>query len=197
MDTAGELEYPGLLTGKVVAIADGDTLTVLVDQKEVKVRVHGIDCPERGQPFGTRAKQFTADQAFGKVVSVEVIDTDRYGRTVGRVTLSTGDDLSASLVEHGMAWHYVKYAPDDKELAALDVAARQGKVGLWLDSKPIPPWEWRNGERGETEPADATGYWLNTESNVRHNSACKHYRATKQGRECRADEGKACGFCGG
>ena len=65
----------------------------------------------------------------------------------------------------------------------------QGKVGLWSDSKPpIPPWEWRKGERGETEPADAAGYWLNIESNVRHNSTCKHYRATKSGRECRAVE---------
>ena len=114
------------------------------------------------------------------------------------MTLRGDLDLSELLVEHGFAWHYVQYAPDDKQLAAFEVTARQSKLGLWSDSKPpIPPWEWRKGERGETEPADATGYWLSTESNVRHNSTCKHYRATKQGRECRADEGKACGVCGG
>jgi len=180
-----------------VSVADGDTLTVLVDQKRIKVRVHGIDCPEGGQPFGTEAKQFTTDRALDVAVSVKAIDTDQYGRTVGRVGLSTGGDLSELLVQHGLAWHFVRYAPDDERLAVLETAARQGKFGLWSDSKPIPPWEWRKGERGETEPADATGYWLNTGSNVRHNSSCKHYRATKRGRECQADEGKACGICGG
>ena len=115
-DKAEEAEH---LTGKVVSVADGDTLTVLVDQREVKVRVHGIDCPETGQPFGTKAKQFTSGQVFGKVVSVKVIETDRDGLTVGRVILPSDVDLSALLVEHGMAWHYVKNASDDEQLAAL------------------------------------------------------------------------------
>ena len=187
------------LAGKVVAVANGDILTIrLDDEKLATIRVYGIDCPERGQPFGTKAKQFTADRAFGKSISVKVVDTDRYGRMVGRVELPGGDDLSELLVQNGMAWHYVKYAPDDEQLALLEAAARQGKIGLWSDSQtPIPPWEWRKGERGETEPADSTGYWLSTGTGVRHNSTCKNYRATKNGRECRADEGKACGICGG
>ncbi len=86
------------LTGKVVAVADGDTLTLLVDQKEIRIRVSGIDCPERGQPFGTRAKKFTGDHAFGQLVTVNVLDHDRYGRTIGRVALPDGTDLSKLLV---------------------------------------------------------------------------------------------------
>ncbi len=125
-----ELEDANHLSGKAVSVADGDTLTILIDQKQVKVRVHGIDCPENGQPFGEKAKQLAADRAFGEPVLVKVVDTDRYGRTVGRVELPGGDDLSELLVQHGMAWHYARYAPDDEQLAALEAAARQGKVGL-------------------------------------------------------------------
>jgi len=106
--------------------------------------------------------------------------------------------IEARSVKDGLAWHYVEHAPDDKRLAAIEAEARKSKRGLWSDSKtPISPWDWRQGERGEDEPPDATGYWLDTESNVRHNSRCQHYRATKQGRECGAEEGKACEMCGG
>ena len=156
-EKATKLEYPDQLTGKVAAVADGDTLTILVDRKEIEVRVHGIDCPEDGQPFGTEAKQFTTNRALGRAVSVKAIDTDQHGRTVGRVILSDESDLSELLVKHGMAWHYLQHAPDDETLASLEAAARQGKAGLWSDSKPpIPPWDWREGQRGEAEPADGT-----------------------------------------
>lgn len=131
-------------SGKVVGVADGDTLTVLVDEKEIKVRLHGIDCPERGQPYGAKAKTFTGDRAFGQVVTVRVIDHDRYGRTVGRVVLPDGADLSALLVGHGLAWHYVQYAPDDEQLASLEKVARQENREIWSDPvPPIPPWDWR------------------------------------------------------
>jgi hypothetical protein len=96
------------------------------------------------------------------------------------------------LVKEGLAWHYVKYS-DSKELAAAEKGARQAKAGLWSDPAAVPPWEYRAKKR-----APATGErWLNTSSNVRHNSTCKYFRKTKRGRHCEADEGKACGICGG
>ena len=93
------------LTGKVVGIADGDTVTVLVDgHKQVKVRLHGVDCPERGQPFGNRAKQFTSELCFGNSVTVRVSDTDKYGRAIGEVTTANGTNVNVALVENGLGW---------------------------------------------------------------------------------------------
>ena len=136
-----------ILTGKVVSVADGDTITFLVNETQHRIRLHGIDCPEGGQPFGTKAKQFTSELAFGQTVTARVVDTDRYGRLVCRVTLPDGKDLSAELVRAGLAWWYQRYAPDDKELAKLEIEAREAKRGLWADPKPVPPWEWRKVRR--------------------------------------------------
>jgi micrococcal nuclease len=102
---------PEPLTGKVVIIADGDTITILVDRTQHRIRLDSIDCPERGQPFGTRAKQFTSKAVFGEVVTVRVTDKDRYGRYVGRVVYQGKDakekpvtlDLSQELVRNGLA----------------------------------------------------------------------------------------------
>ncbi len=191
---------PETLTGKVVSITGGDTLTVLVEKVQHKIRVEGIDCPERKQPYGTKAKQFTGSLAFGKVVTVRVSTRDRYGRLVARVAVPDGKDLSAELVKAGFAWHYKRYSKD-KQLAALEVEARKARVGLWVDAKPIPPWEWRRAKRGKGKadkpPADGSGgYWLTSSSGVRHNSTCRWYRKSK-GRQCGPNEGKPCGVCGG
>jgi len=196
-----------ILAGKVVAIADGDTLTVLVGTNQHTIRLHGIDCPESGQPFGTRAKEFTSSAAFGKTVSVETVDVDQYGRTVGRVLLPDGSDLGQQLVKAGLAWWYVYYTPNDTTLAGLEKAARAARVGLWGDAGPVPPWEWRRGTRIATASpatprpppgvAGTGGYWLNTATGTRHNSGCQHYRNTKAGRECGPADGKACETCGG
>ena len=132
-----------LLTGKVVRVADGDTITLLVDETQHRIRLHGADCPERGQPFGTRAKQFTSNLVFGQTVTVRVVDVDRYKRLVCRVTLPEGRDLSEELVRAGLAWWYKHYAPDDKMLARLETDAREAKRGLWADPNPVPPWQWR------------------------------------------------------
>ena len=145
---------PETLTGKVVSIADGDTFTVLAEKVQHKIRVEGIDCPERRQPFGTKARQFTGKLAFGKVVTVRVVTTDRYGRLIARVVMPDGKDLSAELVKAGLAWHYKRYSKD-KQLAALEVEARKARVGLWVDAKPIPPWEWRRGEEGQGQGRQA------------------------------------------
>lgn len=131
-------------SGKVVKIADGDTITVLKDgHDQVKVRLYGVDAPEKAQPFGARAKQFTGDHVAGKMVVVKVHDRDRYGRTVAEIMMPDGKSLNRELVRAGMAWHYVQYAKSDRELAALEQEARQARRGLWSEPNPMPPWEWR------------------------------------------------------
>jgi len=101
--------HANTLEGKVVGITDGDTVTVLVDRREVKVRVAGIDAPEKKQAFGQRSKEHLSDCAFGKAVAVEWSKTDRYGRTIGKV-LADGVDCGLRQIQHGMAWHYKAYA---------------------------------------------------------------------------------------
>jgi len=134
------------LEGNVVKIADGDTLTLLTStNQQVKIRLTGIDTPEKRQPFGKRAKQALAKLAFQKQVLVEVETKDRYGRTVG-VVFVDGQNVNAELVRQGMAWVYRKYT-SDKRLYTLESEAKQAKRGLWLDENPIPPWEWRRGRR--------------------------------------------------
>jgi endonuclease YncB( thermonuclease family) len=128
--------------GRVVGITDGDTITVLHDGRPEVVRLHGIDAPEKGQPFGMRAKQFTAGLAFGQTVLVRVKDRDRYGRAVGEVTLPDGRSLNQELVRAGYAWWFRRYSGDVR-LATLEARACTGRLGLWVDPHPVPPWEWR------------------------------------------------------
>ena len=134
------------LTGRVVGVSDGDTITILVGKQTTKVRLYGIDCPEKSQDFGSRAKEFTSLEAFGKPVTVEVKDTDRYGRQVGIVTLPDGRNLNYELVRTGMAWWYRHYSDDDS-LRILEQAARDAKLGLWSMENPTPPWEFRKQRR--------------------------------------------------
>ena len=129
--------------GHVVAITDGDTLRVLRKREQVRVRLHGIDAPERKQPFGTRARQYAGDLAHEKLVRVEVKKTDRYGRAVGVIILPDGRNLNHEMVRAGFAWWVQEYAPRDKSLARLEQDARKAKRGLWTDDAPVPPWEYR------------------------------------------------------
>ena len=125
-------------SGKVVGVSDGDTITVLRNRTPIKVRLHGIDCPEIGQDFGSRAKAFTSELVFGQVVKVVPWDTDRYGRTVADVILVDGRILNHELVRGCLAWRYRKYAPDIGTLAELEAAARDAKRGLWSQPNPRP-----------------------------------------------------------
>ncbi len=136
-------------TYKVVGVSDGDTITVLHDGKAERIRLHGIDCPEKRQAFGNRAKQFTSTLVFGTTVTVQVMDRDRYGRTVGVVLLPDGRSLNHELVRAGFAWWYWRYTPDDETLAQLEREARAAKRGLWADPNPVPPWTWRTMRRRE------------------------------------------------
>lgn len=144
-------------TGRVVGVTDGDTVVVLVDKHERKVRLHGIDAPEQRQDFGTRAKQFASDRAFGKTVRVEMQYRDRYGRDVGIVHLEDGAILNHDLVQAGMAWWYERYAPDDQTLKRLHEEARDARRGLWSHPEPQAPWEFRarrTAERSRVNTGD-------------------------------------------
>ncbi len=131
-------------TGRVVGVSDGDTITVLTKGKPIRIRLHGIDCPEKRQAFGKRAKQFTSRLTYGKEVTVKDLGQDRYGRTIGDVILPDGRVLNQELVKAGFAWWYRRYAPDDDMLKQLEREARAVKRGLWADAEPVPPWEWRS-----------------------------------------------------
>ena len=133
--------------GKVVAITDGDTYKLLKpDSTVVRIRVANIDCPERKQPFSTRAKQFTADAIFGKQVKIIVLKTDRYGRLVANTIYDQDKVLSHELLKHGLAWHYLQYSKDSL-LQSLEDTARLEKIGLWSDENAIAPWLWRRPKK--------------------------------------------------
>jgi micrococcal nuclease len=127
---------------RVVGISDGDTISVMHDGRAEKVRLNGVDCPEKWQAFGQRAKQFTSKLAFGKDVTVKTFSYDKYGRTIGDVVLPDGRILSQELVRAGLAWWYEKYSKDTT-LRDLEAEARAAKRGLWVYPDPVPPWEWR------------------------------------------------------
>lgn len=131
--------------GRVIGISDGDTLTVLVDQQPLKVRLADIDAPEKKQAFGTRAKQTLSDLIYDKTVTLTVLDTDRYGRSVAQVDID-GQNTNQQMVSAGMAWCYRKYLRD-QGCIALETTAREARSGLWTDPHPVPPWEWRKAQR--------------------------------------------------
>jgi endonuclease YncB( thermonuclease family) len=140
-------QEPGqTITGEVVAVKDGDTIDVLHGGRAVTVRLHGIDAPEMGQPFGNNAKQAASRYAFGKVARVRITDVDRYGRLVGEVNVA-GGELNEMLVRDGLAWWYRRYAPRDGRLESLERAARNANQGLWSRPNPTTPWDWRSQQR--------------------------------------------------
>jgi len=133
--------------GKVVGISDGDTIKAIKNGRMVKIRLAAIDCPEKGQPYGQKAKRFTSDLVAGKVVVVREIGTDKYGRIIGFVII--GDkNLNKKLLSAGLAWHYKRYS-HDPELAKIESEARSSKIGLWSEPNPIPPWQWRRQKRSK------------------------------------------------
>lgn len=138
------------IKGKVVSVADGDTITVLRDKVQIKVRLYGIDAPEKAQDFGTVSRTFTSDLCFGKEVEVEVSDTDRYGRKIGKVNLPDGRSVNNELIAAGLAWWYEAYAKDDETLKQLQDEARMAKRGLWSRPDAVAPWEFRKRKRAST-----------------------------------------------
>ncbi|MBK6315860.1 MAG: thermonuclease family protein [Blastocatellia bacterium] len=129
-------------TGRVVVVADGDTIEVMRDGRAVRVRLAGIDAPEAGQPWSSRARSRLAELTYHRAVTILVRDVDRYGRSVVDATCADGRRVSAVLVAEGLAWFYAAYSTDS-ELKRLEAEARAARRGLWSDRNPTPPWLWR------------------------------------------------------
>ena len=129
------------LRGQVVRISDGDTLTLLIDRKQIKVRLTEIDAPEMKQAFGSRSRQSLGELCGRHAATVRTSGRDRYGRVLGRVECG-GVDANAEQVRRGMAWVYDRYVTD-RSLYALQDEARAAHAGLWADAAPTAPWAWR------------------------------------------------------
>jgi endonuclease YncB( thermonuclease family) len=135
-------------TGRVVKVADGDTLTVLVDKKHIRVRLDGIDAPERGQAFGKQSRQSLAQLCAAKDARVVERGKDRHGHTAGVVTCATVE-ANSEQVRRGMAWAFKGYVPMGSALYELETYARLRKIGLWADARPVAPWDWREAQRAK------------------------------------------------
>jgi endonuclease YncB( thermonuclease family) len=141
---AADLQH---LPGKIVRIVDGDTVVLDVDGGRHRIRLAAIDAPERNQPWGEAATRELRRQVVGKQVVVEWSKQDRWKRLIGIVRLA-GEDMNLHMIEHGLAWHFKRYADEQSPAArdaysAAEKAAQSAKRGLWSNPNPIPPWEWR------------------------------------------------------
>jgi len=137
-------------SGQVISILDGDTIEVLHNNHPERIRLSGIDCPEKGQAYGKRAKQAASELVFAKEVTLQTHGKDKYGRTIADVLLPDGTNVNHALVKDGWCWWYRKYAPGDTVLEGLEKEAREAKKGLWVDPAPIPPWVYRKARRGQS-----------------------------------------------
>lgn len=137
-----------IIQGKVVSVADGDTITVLDAEKtQHKIRLQGIDAPEKAQAFGAKSKQALYELVHGKTVQVSFEKSDKYGRILGKVLLD-GQDICHQQIKAGLAWHYKKYQNqqplvDREAYSASETAAKNEKLGLWSDPRPVAPWDFR------------------------------------------------------
>ncbi len=145
---AGLTAHAAEIAAHVVGVHDGDTITVLDGQREQhKIRLAGIDAPESKQPFGQASKKHLSDLVFGRDVTLDCGKTDKYWREVC-VVMVDGQDANLAQVTAGMAWWYRKYqkeqtAQQRAAYEAAEAAAMAGRVGLWSEADPVPPWEWR------------------------------------------------------
>jgi len=132
---------------RVVGVADGDSITVLTPiNKQVLIRLYGIDCPEIGQPSGIKAKEFTSGLCFGMTIQYRLLGIDRFDRTVATVFLEDGKELNLEIIKAGYAWHYERYSKRPDYVRAEEEARKAG-IGLWAQKEPTPPWEWRRVRR--------------------------------------------------
>lgn len=130
-------------TASVVRVLEGDTFEILHDHHPEHIRLKGIDCPEKGQPFGLLAEHIASDLVFRKQVTLQTHGVDELGRTIGVVILPDGLNLNEELVRRGLCWWYRATAPGDTVMEGLEKAAREAKKGVWGDPQSVPPWEWR------------------------------------------------------
>ncbi|HYG02205.1 MAG TPA: thermonuclease family protein [Chryseosolibacter sp.] len=133
-------------TAQVTSVQDGDTVEIMWNDQKILVRLYGVDCPEDGQGFSTKAKQYTDAVCRNKNVKVIKRTMDVHGRIIGDIILPDGKDLAKELLKFGYAWHYKEYS-DDKDLAALEMEARRQKKGLWVEANPMAPWEYKKTKK--------------------------------------------------
>jgi micrococcal nuclease len=133
-------------TANVASVEDGDTIEIMYEGKNVRVRLYGIDCPEDGQAFSAKAKQYTTALCTNKKVRVLKRTIDTQGRIIGDVMLDDGKSLAKELLSAGYAWHYKQYS-SDIDLALLEDDARKKKKGLWIDADAMAPWEYRKAKK--------------------------------------------------
>ena len=140
------------LVGKVIKVTDGDTVNVLTSENEThKIRLSGIDAPEKKQAFGNRSKQALTELIDGKIVTVDYNKLDKYQRVVGKITFN-GQDANLRQIKLGLAWHYKKYEKEqdveDRSIYSnAEHIAQRVKVGLWYDDNPVAPWDFRKEKR--------------------------------------------------
>lgn len=142
-------------TGKVVGILDGDTYDILLSgNKILRIRMEGIDAPEKGMPFYEVAKNYLADLCFNKQITLKISGKDNHDRTLAFSYLNDGRELSHEMLKAGLAWHFKKYN-SDSDLAELESNARKQKLGLWVDTSPMPPWRNRELHRNRVSTKDS------------------------------------------
>ncbi len=156
------------LQGKVIRVADGDTLTLFIEpiKLDLSIRLSGIDAPEKGMAFGQVSKMSLSDLAFGKSAVVDWGKKDKYGRIVGKVLID-GQDINLVQVQRGLAWHFKEYEmeqpPEDRTAyAQAEAVARTGRIGLWQDKDPTPPWIWRKMQRSAGKEVVVEGVQIDT-----------------------------------
>lgn len=141
--------YPSSFYAKVIGIKDGDTIEVLFDKNPIVIRLEHIDCPEKRQPFGNKAKQFASDFCFGKMVTIiSKGKKDRYQRLIAEVKNKNGKILNKELVKNGLAMHYKKYSKE-KEYDLLEKFAKENKIGLWSQIEVVKPWDFRKVKKSK------------------------------------------------
>lgn len=152
---AGIKPIDASISGRVVGISDGDTLTLLdASNAQYKIRLNAVDAPEAGQPFGQASKRALSDICYNTTAQVKYVNTDRYGRTVGDV-MCDGISANEGMIVRGLAWVYDKYAKNYEYLYSMQDAAKADRVGLWSESNTIAPWDWRAGKRApESDDAE-------------------------------------------
>ena len=136
-----------VVAGTVISVESGDTFTLKTGDRTERIRLEGIDCPELDQPFGDKAKKFTASNILNKQVTAEVVSRDSYNGTWAKVSMPDGRSLNMELLKVGLAWWYHKYS-DDQSLGELETKARLKHRGLWNQIAPIAPWDFRRGVWG-------------------------------------------------
>jgi micrococcal nuclease len=132
----------------VTSVEDGDTIGGILNGKPVTIRIYGIDCPENGQAFSTKAKQHVMALCLNKKVLLNRKTIDQRGRIIAEVILEDGRNVGKALITLGYAWHFTRYS-DDAEMAQLEKEARDKKKGLWLEDNPIPPWEYAERKKAQ------------------------------------------------